>query len=87
MFDPIDGRLGGIAYLIGGLFHWPILFYLTAIRSPNLDMVPYNLLRIAGGWFVVVAVVTLPLWWVIGVWNIAVVLAFLFILFLFASVH
>jgi len=87
MFDPIDGPLGSVAYVIGGLFHWPIIFYLTAIRSPNLDMVPYNLLRVSGGWMVMVAILTLPLWWAIGAWTIAVILFLFLVLFLLASAH
>jgi hypothetical protein len=73
LFDPVDGPLGSIAWIAGGLFHWLIVLWLNLIRSPNLDMVAYNMLRIFSGWLLIIGLITLPLWWFIGWWTLVAI--------------
>jgi len=65
--DPVDGPLGNVAFLIGALWHLPIVIVLNLVRAINLDMVAYNLMRLVAGYLTIGSLLFVGVWFLIGV--------------------
>ncbi len=65
----IDGYIGAIAYAVGGLWHGVICLILRLTGSYNLDMVPYNLLRLFAGYLTILVPIIGVICWACYAYN------------------